>query len=59
MVLLSPDVTIFKKTTFGYRQDKTVSRNIIKDIEYQVFKGRLVDYPGSKKENETLELFNP
>lgn len=55
-LLSKGNVTVFEKTTYGYRHDKTVSSNLIQDIEFQVFDGIFYNYQLPLRENQKAEL---
>lgn len=56
-VLRSGNVTIFRKTIYGYfNNDRTrVQKNIIHDKFYEIYAGTLTEYPYALLENHSVE----
>lgn len=45
-------VTIFRKITYGYRQDGRVSNVVVRDITFEVYQGHFMNYQQPLKENQ-------
>ena len=56
---LPEGITVFRRTLHGYKQDGSVSSNIIRDYDYEVYIGKFYVYQQPLKENESVELIDP
>lgn len=52
------NVTVFRKTTYGYKGDGTVSHVLVQDRVFEVFEGTFYNYQLSLRENQKAELYN-
>jgi hypothetical protein len=55
--LLAPATTVFEVTTYGYRQDGSVSSNIISDRVFEVYAGSFDCYPKELRKTQKAQLF--